>query len=73
MALSEAEKILALDLDEFDPNFAKIVARKQAVIASILSASVRVTSSRLRGKEEDKMGDIIAAIREHQAHLKTLN
>lgn len=81
LALAEAEKILNLkipvnfdgtaDLD--DPNFIKFITRKQAVIASVLSATVRVTAGRLRGKERDRMADILAEMKAHKDHLKTLN
>ena len=42
------------------------------MIASVLSATVRVTANRLRGKENDKMAEIIAAIAKHQKLISQL-
>ena len=54
---------------EIDPDLpdAKMITRQQAVIASVLSATVRVTAGRLRGREKDMLGDIIAEMRIQKA------
>jgi hypothetical protein len=44
-----------------------MITRQQAVIASVLSATVRVTAGRLRGREKDMLGDIIAEMRIQKA------
>lgn len=62
-----------MELDAFDPNFVKVLTRKQAVIASVLSATVRTTAGRLRGRERDRMADILDQMARQREHLKTLN
>jgi len=72
MALKAAEDILNIPLDPEFPD-PKIVTRKQAVIASVLSATVRVSANRLRGKERDMMAEVIAAVRDHRERNKRLH
>ncbi len=48
-----AEEVMALVLDPADKNFAKVLATKQAVASSILTATARVRAGDLRPKNED--------------------
>lgn len=70
--MADAERILRLELDETHPDFVKILSRKSAIISAVLSATVRVTAERLRGKPKDGLDAVIRAMREHEARLELL-
>lgn len=72
MALEEAEKILALPLDPDHPDFVKILSRKSAVIAAVMSTTVRTTAERLRGKTKDSLDDVITAVRRQRETVAKL-
>lgn len=72
MALGAAEAILNIPLDPEFPD-PKIVTRKQAVIASVLSATVRVSANRLRGRDRDMMSEIIKSMAAHREANKQLH
>ena len=57
-----------MDIDPDDPDAVKLLTRQQAVIASVLSATVRVTANRLRGKEKDMMAEVREAIKAYRAN-----
>lgn len=73
MALDEAERILSTDLNPEHKDFMKFVARKQAIINAVLMATARVTPGRLRGQEQDHMGDVIAAVKAERENISKLN
>lgn len=72
MALDEAERILNLEINPDHKHFMNVLTRKQAIINAILTATARVTPGRLRGQEQDHMGDVVAAVRAERARLATL-
>ena len=57
-----------MDIDPDEPDAVKLLTRQQAVIASVLSATVRVTANRLRGKEKDMMAEVREAIKAYRAN-----
>jgi hypothetical protein len=63
MSLTFAKEVMALPLDPDDKNFPKILGTKQAVAASILTASVRVNDGALRAKNEDRIAALLAEVK----------
>lgn len=72
MALEEAERILSIPLDETNPDFVKILSRKSAVIAAVMSTTVRTTAERLRGKTKDSLDDVIIAVQRQREQIAQL-
>lgn len=68
----EAKRILELPLDPDHPDFTKILSRKSAVIAAVMSTTVRTTAERLRGKTKDGLDDVIIAIRRQRETVAQL-
>jgi hypothetical protein len=54
---------MAMQLDPNDKNFPKVLATKQAVASSILTASVRLGDASLRKKSSDKVQDLLDELR----------
>lgn len=52
-----------LPLDPADKNFAKVLSVKKEVMASVLTASVRVNDTSLRRKNNDKIGMLLEEVR----------
>jgi len=63
MSLAFAKEVMALKLDPDDKNFPKILGTKQAVAASILTASVRVNDGALKAKNEDRIAQLLEEVR----------
>lgn len=59
-----AEEVMALVLDPADKNFAKVLATKQAVASSILTATARVRAGDLRPKNEDGLSDFLRQLKD---------
>ena len=55
---------MALVLDPADKNFAKVLATKQAVASSILTATARVRAGDLRPKNEDGLSDFLSRLKD---------
>lgn len=55
-------KIMSMELDPEHKHFAKVLGVQQSIIGSVLTATGRVSPGRLRGKENDHMAEIIAAV-----------
>ncbi|MCH9837065.1 hypothetical protein K0U83_15475 [bacterium] len=55
---------MALVLDPADKNFAKVLATKQAVASSILTATARVRAGDLRPKNEDGLSDFLRQLKD---------
>lgn len=53
--------------DSDDKNFAKVLATKQAVAQSILTATVRVNDGQLRKKSNDKVQSLLDELRAAEA------
>jgi hypothetical protein len=73
MALAAAERILEMTLPPGDPNYMALLTRQQSIIASVLSATARVTPGRLRGQEVDHMDAIVAEVRAQRALISGLH
>jgi hypothetical protein len=59
-------------LDEDHPKFTEVLTRQSSVIASVLSATARITPGRLRGQEADHMDEIIKIVQAQKAVLDAL-
>lgn len=73
MALDEAERILAFELNPEHKFFGFLLGRKVAVTTAILTATARVTPGRLRGAEQDNMSEILEAVQKERAKLSGLH
>ena len=51
-----------LPLDPTDKNFPKVLSIKKEVMASVLTASVRVNDTALRRKSNDRIGALLAEV-----------
>lgn len=71
LALDDALYIARLKPDPTDPNFTKILTRKSAVIAAVMSAVVRIDEARLRAVRQGKVDQVLNALRELKA--RTVN
>lgn len=71
LALEDALYIARLKPDPTDKNFTQILTRKSAVIASVMSAVVRIDEARLRAARQGKVDQVLKAMRELQA--RTIN
>lgn len=58
---------MALPLDPLDKNFPKILSVKKEVMASVLTASVRVNDTALRRKNNDRIGSLLDEIKAEEA------
>lgn len=54
---------MELPLDPNDKNFPKVLSTKQSVMASVLTASVRVNDGALRKKNLDRIGELLEEVR----------
>lgn len=54
---------MGLACNPSDPNFAKIMMLKKEVMASVLSAGVRVNDQALRRKDKDKVADMLNRVK----------
>ena len=71
LALEDALYIARLKPDPDDKNFTQILTRKSAVIASVMSAVVRIDEARLRAARQGKVDQVLKAMRELQG--RTVN
>lgn len=63
MSLAFAEQMLKLPLPHTtDKNFARVLATKQSIAATILSVTARVSASSLRSVEDDGLGELLAKL-----------
>ena len=62
MSLKHAKEVLRLELDPLDKNFPKVLSSKNAVMSSVLTATVRVNQSDLQRKTDDGIKKVLAAI-----------
>lgn len=69
--MKSALDIMAIELDPDHKHFAKILSVQQSIIGSVLTTTARVTSNRLRGKENDHMADIIDAVQKARSGATT--
>lgn len=63
LALADAEYILNLRPDPSDKNFVQILTRKSSVIASLMSAQVRIDEAKLRSIRKGQMEEVLEAIK----------
>lgn len=59
-------------LDPDHPKFTEILTRQSSVIASVLSATARVTPGRLRGQEVNHMDEIVEVVKTQKQVLRSL-
>ncbi len=69
--MKDALYIARLEPDPKDANFVKILTRKQAVIASVMSALVRIDETGLRAARQGKIEKVLEAMKELRA--RTVN
>jgi hypothetical protein len=67
MSLKHAKEVLRLELDPLDKNFPKVLSSKNAVMSSVLTATVRVNQSDLQRKTDDGIKKVLAAIEAEDA------
>lgn len=58
-----AQQVMEMQLDPDDRNFPKILAVKQQIAASVLTATVRTRPGDLREREDDGIGALLAEVR----------
>lgn len=54
---------MALELDPDHKHFLRVLAAKQAMASSIMTASVRVDASGLRKQTNDRLGELIDLVK----------
>ncbi len=59
-----AEQVMDLQLDPTDKNFAKVLAAKQAIASSMLTATARMRGGLLQPGAEDAVEKVLRLIRE---------
>lgn len=59
LAIERAIDIMKIKIDPKVPGFEKIMARQSGIIATMMSANVRVDSSRLRKPTDDPVGKML--------------
>lgn len=62
---------LTLDPDKAD--YVKILTLKKEVLASILSAGVRLNDATLHKRDEDKVGELLKRVKSRDAHDVSLD
>lgn len=67
MSLRHAKDVLRLELDPLDKNFPKVLSSKNAVMSSVLMATVRVNQGDLQRKTDDGIKKVLAAIEAEDA------
>ena len=55
------------------PKFTEVLTRQSSVIASVLSATARITPGRLRGQEADHMDEVLETIKAQKEVLRSLS
>lgn len=69
--MDQSLKIMQMDLDPEHKHFAKVLSVQQSIIGSVLTTTARVSSNRLRGKENDHMAEILDAIKKAKSGATT--
>lgn len=62
-----------LPLDPNDKNFPKVLSVKKEVMASVLTASVRVNDGALRKRNNDRIGALLEEMRAEDAARQLMN
>lgn len=62
MSLQHAKDVMKLELDPLDKNFPKVLASKNSVMSSVLTATVRVNDGDLRRKSDDGIAKVLKMI-----------
>ena len=62
MSLQHAKDVMKLELDPLDKNFPTVLASKNSVMSSVLTATVRVNDGDLRRKSDDGIAKVLKMI-----------
>ncbi len=67
MTIDRALDIMAMRADPQSKHFVRILSIQQSVIASVMSAQIRVDGDKFRNPETDELGGILAEIKAQKA------
>jgi hypothetical protein len=67
--MDDAIYILKLKIEPDHKDFSKILTRKTAIIASVMSAAVRVDEARVRGIRKSQVDRVLDIIRAAEAKM----
>lgn len=62
MSLAFAKQIMEMKLDPDDKNFPRVLAAKQSVASSIMTAAVRTKNDELNTRSTDKVAQLLEEI-----------
>lgn len=63
LAFEAAQRILEMSFDANDPDFLKKAALQQQVLSTVISTQARVDEGKLRGKADDKFGELLERLK----------
>jgi hypothetical protein len=66
-SLAFARYVMSLELNPESKDFPKLLSLKKEVMASVLSAGVRINDSALRRKEDDKVANLLKVVKDKNA------